>query len=64
MPEEMTAELRLQRAINLQETDRVPSCPMIYLFAAQYAGITTYELWSDPGKYRMAIEKCYNDLGP
>lgn len=61
---EMTAERRLQAAINLQETDRVPSCPMIYYFAARYAGITTYELWSDPGKYRLAMEKCYNDLGP
>ena len=64
MAKEMTAEERLQAAINLQETDRVPSCPMIYYFAAQYAGITTYELWSDPGKYRMAIERCYSDLGP
>ncbi|MDY6796869.1 MAG: hypothetical protein SWK76_16540 [Actinomycetota bacterium] len=43
--------------------DRVPVCPMIYYFASRYAGITTYEMWYDPRKYRMAIEKCYRKLG-
>jgi hypothetical protein len=64
MIKELTAEERLQAAINLQETDRIPSCPMIFYFAAQYAGISNYELWSDRGKYRMAIDKCYHELGP
>jgi Uroporphyrinogen decarboxylase (URO-D) len=60
----LTAEERLQAVINLQVPDRVPCCPFIYYFAAFYAGITVYELWSDPAKYRMAIEKCLRDLGP
>jgi hypothetical protein len=37
---------------------------MIYYFAAFYAGITVYELWSDPKKYDYAIDKCYDELGP
>ena len=60
----MTAEERLQAVINLQVPDRVPSCPFIYYFAAYYAGISVYELWSEPKKYRQAIDKCYLDLGP
>jgi hypothetical protein len=44
--------------------DRVPVAPMIYYFAAFYAGITVHELWSDPKKYAYAIDKCYRDLGP
>ena len=60
----LTSEERLQAVINLQVPDRVPSCPFIYYFAAHYAGITVYELWSQPKKYREAIDKCYRDLGP
>jgi hypothetical protein len=60
----MTAEERLQAAINLQVPDRVPSCPFIYYFAAFHTGITVHELWSRPGKYRWAMDRCYEDLGP
>ena len=60
----MTAEERLQAVINLQVPDRVPSCAFIYYYAAFHAGITVHELWSEPKKYRQAIEKCYRDLGP
>ena len=60
----MTSEQRLQAAINLQVPDRVPVCPFIYYFAAFYAGITVKELWSEPRKYRMAIDRCFEDLGP
>lgn len=61
---EMTAEERLQAAINLQVPDRVPCCPMIYYFASGYAGISSYELWSEPAKYRAAIDRCFYELGP
>jgi len=60
----MTSEERLQAAIRCERPDRVPVCPMIYYFAAFYAGITVYELWSDWGKYEAAIRKCFNELGP
>lgn len=60
----MTSEERLQAVVNLQVPDRVPSCPFIYYFAATYAGITVHELWSEPAKYRAAIEKCFSELGP
>jgi hypothetical protein len=65
MPQDtMTAEQRLQSVIALGAPDRVPVAPMIYYFAAFYAGITVHELWSDPKKYEFAINKCYDDLGP
>ena len=65
MPQDtMTAEHRLQTVIGLGTPDRVPVAPMIYYFAAYYAGITVHELWSDPKKYDYAIDKCFNDLGP
>jgi uroporphyrinogen decarboxylase len=60
----MTAEQRLQTVIGLGAPDRVPVAPMIYYFAAFYAGITVHELWSDPKKYDYAIDKCYDELGP
>jgi hypothetical protein len=60
----MTSEERFQAAINLQVPDRVPSCPFIYYFGAQYAGINFHELWSEPKKYRAAIDKCWDELGP
>lgn len=60
----LTAEERLQAVINLQVPDRVPSCPFLYYFLAKHAGITVYELWSDPKKYRAALDKCFRDLGP
>ena len=65
MPQDtMTAEQRLQTVIGLGAPDRVPVAPMIYYFAAFYAGITVHELWSDPRKYDYAIDKCYDELGP
>ena len=60
----MTAEERYQTVIELGVPDRAPVAPMIYYFAARYAGITMQELWFDPTKYSFAIEKCYRDLGP
>ena len=60
----MNSEERLQAAINLQVPDRVPSCPFIYYFAAFHTGITVHELWSEPRKYRWAMDRCYEDLGP
>lgn len=60
----MTAEQRLETVIGLGTPDRVPVAPMIYYFAAQYAKITVYELWSNPTKYEYAINKCFNELGP
>ncbi len=59
----MGAERRIQAATKLQAPDRVPVSPLIYYFAATYAGITNYELY-DPVKYNRAIDKCFYDLGP
>jgi hypothetical protein len=65
MPNEvMTSEQRLQRVIALGMPDRVPVAPMIFHFAARYANITMYELWFDPAKYSLAVEKCFRELGP
>jgi len=60
----MNSEERLQCAIRLEKPDRVPVAPMIYYFAANYAGISMHELWSDWKKYEYAIKRCYFELGP
>jgi len=60
----MSSEERLQAAIRLEPPDRVPVAPMIYYFAAFYAGMTVHELWSDWKKYELAIQKCFRELGP
>jgi hypothetical protein len=62
--EMMTAEQRLREVIALRVPDHVPVAPMIYHFAASYAQISIYELWSDPEKYSFAIEECFRELGP
>ena len=38
--------------------------PVHLLLCRGYAGITVHELWSEPRKYRPAIERCYRELGP
>jgi hypothetical protein len=59
----MGAEQRIRTTTRLQVPDRVPVSPLIYYFAAHYAGITNYELY-DPVKYNRAIDMCFYDLGP
>jgi hypothetical protein len=59
----MTSEERMQAAINLQVPDRVPVSPLIYYFAAYYAGMNNADL-HDPGNWNQAIEKCFRELGP
>jgi len=63
-PELGDCEKRLNLAIRLEHLEHVPVAPMIYYFAAKYAGITVYELWSDWSKYEYAIKKCFLELGP
>jgi hypothetical protein len=60
----MTSEQRLREVIALGVPDRVPVAPMIYHFAASYAQIPMYELWSDPEQYSLAMDKCFRELGP
>jgi Uroporphyrinogen decarboxylase (URO-D) len=59
----MTAEERLQAAINLQVPDRVPVSPLIYYFAAHYMGIDNADL-PYPWTWNKAIKKVFDDLGP
>jgi hypothetical protein len=59
----MSSERRIRAAIHLQEPDRVPVSPLIYYFAAHYAGMTNYDLF-DPRKYNQAIDRVYYELGP
>lgn len=59
----MSSERRIRAAIQLQEPDRVPVSPLIYYFAAHYAGMTNYDLY-DPKKYNQAIDRVFYELGP
>ncbi len=58
----MTAEERLRAAICLQMPDRVPSAPLIYYFAAEYAGMSNHDLY-DPAKYNAAMRRVFEELG-
>ncbi len=58
------SEQLLNAAVRLEHNQYVPVAPMIYYFAANYAGISMYELWSDWSKYETAIKKCFQELGP
>jgi len=59
----LTSEERMQAVINLQVPDRVPVSPLIYYFAALYAGMNHADL-HEPKNWNKAIDKCFHELGP
>ena len=58
------SEIRLENAICGAPPDRAPTAPLLYYFAAAYAGISCEDLVHRPIAYREAVEKCWEDLGP
>lgn len=62
-PETMTPLERFEAAVNLQEPDRVPVCPLGMLFSARHAGITMAEYYSDLKAATAAQRKTFDDLG-
>jgi hypothetical protein len=61
--ESMTSIERIDKAINLEEADRVPVAPIIHYDAASYYGITTEEFFWNPKKAEEAYEYTFNKLG-
>lgn len=61
--ETMTARERLEAAINLQEPDRVPVCPMIVFAPARHAGMTIEEFLNNPEAAVEAQHQFFDDSG-
>jgi uroporphyrinogen-III decarboxylase len=61
--ESMTPSERIQKAINLEEADRVPVAPVISYDAARYYGITIGEFFWNRKKAEEAYEYTVNKLG-
>ncbi len=61
--ETMTPRERFEAAIHLKKTDRVPVCPLGFLFAAHYAGMTMAEYYDDQEAAAAAQRKVFDDLG-
>ncbi|MDP6560371.1 MAG: uroporphyrinogen decarboxylase family protein [Candidatus Binatia bacterium] len=63
MSSQMSSEERIQAAIDLKETDRVPITMMCPFFAARYAGIPAEEFMDDKEKYHYAMDRTFDDFG-
>lgn len=63
MTSPMSSEERIQAAIDLKETDRVPTFMMCPFFAARYAGIPLEESMEDKEKYYYAMDHLFEDFG-
>ena len=61
--ETMTPRERFEAAVNLQEPDRVPVCPLGMLYAAPYVGMSMEKYYSDGKVAATAQRKTFNDLG-
>jgi uroporphyrinogen-III decarboxylase len=61
--ESMTSIERIEKAINLEEADRVPVAPIISYDAARHYGITVEEFFWNPKKAEEAYEYTFNKLG-
>lgn len=59
----MTPRQRFEAAINLQEPDRVPVCPLGMLFSAPYVGMTMETYYSDLKAAASAQRQVFDDLG-
>ena len=55
---------RIQNAVNLQESDRIPWAPYCQGFLANYAGYTMKDIVYDMGKAKNAFIKFVNDYQP
>ena len=57
----MTPEERLQTAISLGKTDRIPCAPMIESYAGRRAGFTNYEFMYDYRKAETAFDRLHRE---
>ena len=60
----MTFQERLETVLSGGVPDRVPCIPLIYYFAASFAGVGGREFLTSMRSYRRAIDTCYWEAGP
>ncbi|MCL5959477.1 MAG: hypothetical protein M1358_09205 [Chloroflexi bacterium] len=63
MGEVLTSQERIQRAINLQECDRVSAAPLLMYFCAHFNGVSTKDFLNDMDKQVATVEKTFERLG-
>lgn len=61
--ESMNSIERIEKAINLEEADRVPVAPLLDYDAARYYGITIKEFFFNPKQAEAAFDSAFNRLG-
>jgi uroporphyrinogen decarboxylase len=59
----MNATERIDAAIALKRVDPIPVAPLIISFAAQCAGMTQAEIFSNLGKWQQALEVTFSKVG-
>ena len=64
MTSPLPSEERLLTAMRGGKPDRVPTAPLVHYFAAACAGLTCADLWWSRDKYRAAMRKCFDLVGP
>jgi len=55
---------RVEDAINLKVPDRVPCIPRFDFFITKYSGITNYDAFYHPAKWKAACKKTITDFEP
>ena len=60
----MNSKERIDAAVALEQSDRVPVAPLLDHFAATYSGYTNAEIMSNGNKRIEAVLKTAKDLGP
>ena len=60
----MTPEKRLRTVLRGELPDRVPCVPLIYYFAASYAGVPFRDFLTSMNSYRAAYDTCFWQVGP
>ena len=60
----MDPEARLRTVLSGGIADRVPFIPLLYYFAAVYAGVPIGEFLTSMNAYRRAMDRCFYEVGP
>ena len=62
--ERMSRKQRVSTVLKGGIPDRVPCIPLVYYFAASYAGVPYAAFIRSMRAYRSAMDRCYREVGP
>ena len=61
---ELSPQRRLGTVLKGGIPDRVPCIPLVYYFAATYAGVPYKQFTTSMKAYRSAMDRCFDEVGP